>query len=87
MKLRISLVCRQVRQKTDESSLGKKTVSFKDFFQTSQNLVREKKGYKTRIVIQNSATKCYPEFHLRPHKDLEMLILVASFLLLTKVIL
>ena len=59
----------------------------KDFFQASPNQVRKRKVYKTKVVIQNSATKCYHEFHLRSHKDLEMLILMAPFLLLTKVIL
>ena len=36
-------------------------------------------------MIQNSAIKCYHEFHVRSRKDLEMLILAAHFLLLTKV--
>ena len=71
-----------------ESSLEKRTVSLKDFFfQASRNPVRKTKVYKTKEVIQNSPTKCYHESHLRLHKDLEMLILVASFLLLKKVVL
>ena len=43
--------------------------------------------YKAKVVVQNSAIKCYHEFHLRPRKDLEILIFAAPFLLLTKLIL
>ena len=61
------------------------------FFQASQNPVRKRKvsktEVKTEVVIQSLATKCYHEFHLSLHKDLEMFILVAPFLLLIKVIL
>ena len=59
------------------------------FFQESQNPVRKRKGCKTKLVIQNSAIKFCHEFHVRSHKDLEMLILAAPFLflLLTKVVL
>ena len=70
-----------------ESYLEKKKFHWRIFFQSSQNVVRKKKVYMTKIVIQNSATKCYHEFHLRSHKDLKMLILEAPFLSLTKVIL
>ena len=70
-----------------ESSLEKKAVSVKEFFQAIPNPIRKRKVYKTKVVIENSATKCYHEFHLRSHKDLEMLILVAPFFLETKVIL
>ena len=69
-----------------ESSL-RKTVSLKNIFQACQNPVRKRKVYKTKVMIQNSAIKCYHEFHVRSHKDLETLILEAPFLLLTKVIL
>ena len=57
------------------------------FFHAIRNPVRKRKVYKTKVVIQNSAIKCYHEFHVRSHKDLETLILEAPFLLLTKVIL
>ena len=68
--------------------LMKKKVSFKElFFQASRNPVRKRNVYKTKLVIQNSATKYYHKFHLRSHKDLEMLILVAPFLLPIKPIL
>ena len=70
-----------------ESSLEKKAVSVKEYFQAIRNPVRKRKVYKTKVVMENSATKCYHEFHLRSHKDLEMLILVAPFFLQTKVIL
>ena len=40
-----------------------------------------------KVVIQNSAIKYYHEFLLRSHKNLEMLILAACFLLLTMIIL
>ena len=59
----------------------------------TKGLVSSKSKYikiivcKAKVVVQNSAIKCYHEFHLRPRKDLEMLILGAPFLLLTKVIL
>ena len=68
-----------------ESSLEKKN-SFTEgfFFQASQNPLGKTKVYQANVVIQNSPTKCYYEFCLRLHKDLEMLILVASFLLLKK---
>ena len=52
-----------------ESSL-RKTVSLKDIFRVCQNPVRKRKVYKTEVVIQNSATKYYHEFHVRPYKDL-----------------
>ena len=52
-----------------ESSL-RKTVSLKNIFQACQNPVRKRKVYKTEVVIQNSATKCYHELHVRPYKDL-----------------
>ena len=66
----------------------KKTVSMKYFFfQVSQNPLRKRKVYKTKVVIQNSAVKCYYEFHVRSQKNLDILILVALFLLLKKVIL
>ena len=54
----------------NESSLEKKTVSLKDFFQESRNPVRKRKVYKTKVVIQNSAIKCYQEFYVSSHKDL-----------------
>ena len=64
----------------------KKIFSLKDFFQAIRNTVRKRiLVYKTQAVIQNLAIKCYHEFHLKPH-DLEILILAAPFLLLTKVI-
>ena len=36
-------------------------------FQTSRNPVRKRKVYKTMLVIQNSAIKCYHEFRVRSH--------------------
>ena len=36
--------------------------------------------YKMKIEIQNSAIKGYHEFHVKSHKDLEMLILAAPTL-------
>ena len=59
-------------------------VSLKNFFQSSQNPVRKRRVYKTKVVIQNSPIKFYYEFHVRLHKDLEMLLLAAPFLFLTK---
>ena len=70
-----------------ESSLEQKLVSLNDIFQASRNPVRKRKIYKEKIVIQNSAPKCYHELHLRSGKYLEILILAAPFLLLTKIIL
>ena len=32
-------------------------------------------------MIRNSAVKCYHEFYVRPHKDLQILILTTPFLL------
>ena len=43
--------------------------------------------YKMKVVIQNSAIKDYHKFHIRLHKDLEIIILMALILLLKRVIL
>ena len=51
------------------------------------NAYIKKKIYKAKVVIQRSGIESYHLFHLRPRKYLEMLILAAPFLLLTKVIL
>ena len=40
----------------------------KDFFQANRNAVRKRKVYKMKEVIQNSAIKCYQEFHVRSHR-------------------
>ena len=40
-----------------------------------------------KVLIRNSDIKCYHEFHVSLHKDLEMLILATPILLLTIVIL
>ena len=40
------------------------------FFQASQNLVGKRKVCHTKVLKQNSAIKCYHEFHARSHKDL-----------------
>ena len=32
-------------------------------------------------MIRNSAVKCYHEFYVRPHKDLQILILTTPFLI------
>ena len=53
----------------NESSLEKrKQFHWRIFFQRSWNKVY-KKVYKTKVVIQNSAIKCYHEFHVRSHND------------------
>ena len=65
----------------------KKSFTERFFFQESRNPVRKRKFSKMEAVTQNLAIKCYHEFYLSSHKDLEILILVAPFLLLIKVIL
>lgn len=57
------------------------------FFRVSRNPVRKSKIYKMKELIQNLAIKNYHKFQVRPLKDIEMLILVTSIYLLTKVIL
>ena len=71
----------------NESFLEKNQFYWSIFFQASQNPVRKRKVSKTEVVIQSLAIKCYHELHLSFHKDLEMLILAAPFLLLIKKIL
>ena len=66
----------------NESSLEKKIVSLKEFFQASRNPVRKKK-----VCRQNSVFRGYHEFHVNSHKNLEILIMATSILLLTRVIL
>ena len=61
-----------------------KIVSATDFFEASGNPVRKRKVYKMKVMIQNSAIKCYHEFHVLLHKDLEILTLTTPFLLLTR---
>ena len=53
----------------NKSSIEKKTVSLKDVFQASQYPVRKGKVYEVKVVTQNSAIKCYHEFHVRSHKN------------------
>ena len=67
----------------NESSLEKENSLTEEFFWSMSKYIK-KVVYKAKVVIQNPAIKCYHEF---PRKDLEMLILAAPFLLLTKVIL
>ena len=68
----------------ENNSFLEKNSFTKGFFQGSKNRVRERNVYKMKVVIQNSAIKGRHEFHLKTHKDLEMLILSTSFLLLTR---
>ena len=49
--------------------------------------LRKKKVYKVKVVIQNSAIKGYREFHGRPHKGLETVILSTFIFLLRRIIL
>ena len=70
----------------NESSLEKENSFIKGFFSSKSKFIK-KVVYKAKVVIQNSAIKCYHELHLIPRKDLEMLILAAPLFLLTKVIL
>ena len=85
----VSQFGQQICQKIDVTSQKwelfrrRKAVSLKDFLKASQNTVRKRKFYKAKVVIQNSATRYYHEFHLKLHKYLEMLMLTAAFLLLT----
>lgn len=66
--------------------LGKNSFTEGSFLQASRNKVRKRKVvYKKKVIIRNSAIKCYHGFHLRSHKGLEMLTLATSFFLLTKV--
>ena len=67
-------------------ALLKKNSFTEGFFFSNKSKYIKELVYKVKVVIQNSAIKCYHEFHLRSHKDLEMLILAAPFLLLTKLI-
>ena len=55
--------------------------------QAGGSLVRKRKVYKKKVVISNSVIKGCHEFHLRSHKDLEMLKLAAPILLPRKGIL
>ena len=71
----------------NESSLEKKQFYWKIFFQASRNPARKRKVSKTEVMLQSLAIKCYLEFHLNSHEDLEILILAAPFLLLIKTIL
>ena len=89
----ISLIYREFRQKADviaqKCEFFREKIDFTEevFFQVSQNPVRERKVYKTKVMKENSAIKYYREFHVRSDKGSGMLILGTSFLLLTKVIL
>ena len=71
----------------NESSLEKKNGFTEGFFQPSRNPVSKRKVYLMKVVIQNSAIKYYHEFLLKSHKNLEILILAACFLLLARIIL
>ena len=73
---------------TQKWVLFRKTkVSFKGVFSSKSKSCKknERLQDKGTKLIQNSAIKCYHEFHVRLRKDIEMLILAAHFLLLTKV--
>ena len=70
----------------NESSLDEENCFTEGFFSSKSKYIK-KIVYKVKVVVQNSAIKRYHEFHLRPRKYLEMLILAAPFLLLTKGIL
>ena len=52
----------------NESSLEKKQLYWRLSFQASRNPVRKRKVYKTKVARQNSAIKCYHEFHVRSHR-------------------
>ena len=65
----------------------KKTISLKNVLQASRNPVTKRKTYGTKVVIHNLAIKCYHEFHIRSHEDLELVTLAAPILLLSRVIL
>ena len=65
----------------------KNKVSRKVCLQATGNPVRQRNAYKIKVVTLKSAIKGYHEFHERLHKDIEMLISVVPFLVLTKVIL
>ena len=62
-------------------------VSPKYFFQANGNAVRQRKVYKMKEVRHNLTIKGCHVFHVRSHKDLELLIMVTPILLLIKVIL
>ena len=63
-----------------------KTVLPRIFFQASGNPVRKMKVYKLKLGMLNSAIKGYHEFHIRLHKNLELISATPIFLL-TRVIL
>ena len=52
----------------NESSLEIKQLYWRLCFQASRNPVRKRKVYKTKVARQNSAIKCYHEFHVRSHR-------------------
>ena len=45
----------------------------------NESSLEKKTVYKVKVVMQNSANKCYHEFHVRSHKDFEILTLAAPF--------
>ena len=71
----------------NENSSEKKNSFNEISFSRESKCSKKKKISKMEIVIQSLAIKCYYEFHLSSHKDLEMLILAATFLFLIKTIL
>ena len=52
----------------NESSLEKKAASLKDFFSSKSKSSKKREVYKTKVARQNSAIKCYHEFHVRSHR-------------------
>lgn len=80
MKLQISLVYKFFKKlmllRKHESSLEKKISFTERSFPSMSKSSKKGKICKTKVVIQNSATKCHHEFHLR-----------SSLALLTRVIL
>ena len=82
------MTCRQIRLEVDVIAqklehFRKKNSFTEGFsFQVSRSLVTKKKVHKMKVMIQNSAIKGNREFHLRPHKDLEMI----TLMLLCKII-
>ena len=54
--------------KTESSLEKRKQFHWRIFFQTSRNSVY-KRVCKAKVVIQNSAIKCYHEFYVRSNKD------------------
>ena len=67
--------------------MRQKLFHLKIFFSSKWKSSNKKESLQDEVVRQNSAIKSYHEFHVRSHKELEMLIMATPFLLLTRVIL